>query len=147
MMRLETVALELAEKLRQANPDQQKKASFLSCQLAISATKLVNENVLHVLQFLKQEKNVPSLLREKLDTLVAELDDRYFELQDKAEEYPAFVADYLHLFGQARAASALSFASHDDGSSATSEAIYEALMSVENNEVIIHAVLNLLSHV
>jgi hypothetical protein len=80
-------------------------------------------------------------LKEKadLDALIVQLDDEYFGLQEAAEEGRANTADYLRLFGQARAVAALAFAGGEDAFQAATESIYEAVATTDNkDELSIH---------
>ena len=67
-----------------------------------------------------------------LDTLVAQLDDEYFQLQEAEEEGQASSEDYMRVFGQARAVAAVAFAGGDDPFEAATEAIYEAAATTDN---------------
>lgn len=145
MMRLETVATELARKLRQANSDRLRAASLLACELAIKAAQVENHNVLDALTLLRKQGALPSLKRTELDDLAATLDESYFDLQDRAENDPALVPESLRFFGQARAVSALSFAGGEDALIAAMESIYEASASVDDGSRIYDAVLSVVS--
>ncbi|WP_139220077.1 hypothetical protein [Collimonas sp. OK412] len=145
MMRLETVSPMLAEKIQTANSDQRRAASLLACQLVIKITHIEDRNVLEALDLLQKNGNLSPLKRAELDDFSAQLDEEYFELQNKAEDDPAVTPDYLLFFGQARAVSALSFAGSEDSFLAAMESIYEASVCVDDNSKIFDAVLRVLA--
>jgi hypothetical protein len=67
-----------------------------------------------------------------LDALVARLDDEYFDLKEAAEEGRNSSGDYTLRFGQARAVAAVSFAGGENVAEAATEAIYEAVATVDD---------------
>lgn len=141
MMRLETVAKDLAEKLRTASPAQQRAASLVACQLALQAAPIEASIVSETLDQLRQQGVLPQRRVAELNDLAAKLDGEYFDLQDKAEDDPVLQSKALCLFGQARAVSALSFAGGQDALAAAMEAIYEASATVDGGSRIYDAVL------
>jgi hypothetical protein len=76
--------------------------------------------------------------------LAAGLDDEYFGLQEAAEGGRATVDAYMRPFGQARAVTALSFATDPDALEAAEEAIYEAAHATADKEGLVAAVLKVL---
>ena len=141
MMRLETVAKDLAAKLRTASPAQQRAASLVACQLALQAVPIEAPIVSETLEQLRQQGVLPQRRVAELNDLAAQLDGEYFDLQDKAEDDPALQSEALRLFGQARAVSALSFAGGQDALAAAMEAIYEASATMDDGSRIYDAVL------
>jgi uncharacterized protein YigA (DUF484 family) len=141
MMRLETVAKELAAKLRLATPTQQRAASLVACQFALQAAPIEASIVSEALEQLRQQGELSQQRIAELSDLVAQLDEKYFDLQDKAKDNASLQAEMLRLFGQARAVSALSFAGGRDALAAAMEAIYEASATVDADSKIYEAVL------
>jgi hypothetical protein len=132
MMRLETVARDLSEKLRIASPAQQQAASFAACQLALQAASVEAPIVLESLEHLRQHGTLSIQRVAELNDLAEQLDSKYFDLQDQAEINPDLQADALRLFGQARAIAAVAFAGGEDALTAVMEAIYEASVTVDD---------------
>lgn len=141
MMRLETVAKDLAARLRTATPSQQRAASLVACQLALQAAPMDTSVVSAAVEELR-DQGVLSIQRvTELNALVAQLDQAYFDLQDRSEDEPDLQPKALRLFGQARAVSALSLAGGGDALAAAMEAIYEASVTVDDASRIYDAVL------
>jgi len=69
----------------------------------------------------------------ELNELAIQFDDKYFDIQDKAEDNVALQTESLRLFSQARAVSALSFAGGEDALVAAMESVYEASMAFDDN--------------
>jgi hypothetical protein len=145
MMRLETVARELSEKLRIASPAQQKAASFAACQLAIQAASVEAPIVLESLEHLRQHGTLSIQQVAVLNDLAEQLDSKYFDLQEQDELTPALQADALRLFGQARAIAAVAFAGGEDVLTAAMEAIYEASVTFDDGSRVFDAALATLS--
>jgi hypothetical protein len=129
MFRLDSLSPELAESFRLAPPAHRRKATLIACTLAASRVGLEGEEVVAALEHLRQGGEADHALRQKLESLAAQLDDEYFHLQEEGDE--AKRPDVLRLFSRARAASALKFALSED-SGQLHEALYEALVSVDD---------------
>ena len=145
MMRLNTVARDLSEKLRIASSTQQQAASFAACQLALQAASVDALIVSESLEQLRQHGTLPIKRVAELNDLAAQLDSKYFDMQDQAEINPDLQADALRLFGQARAIAAVAFAGGEDVLTAAMEAIYEASVAVDDGGRIFDAALVALS--
>jgi hypothetical protein len=145
MMRLETVAKDLTAKLKAASSEQQRMAGLLACRLALQAAPMDYPVVLETLDQLQQYGVLPPQRIAELGNLAAQLDEKYFELQDNAEGDADLQAESLRLFSQARTVSALSFAGGDDALVAAMEAVYEASATDNDGSKIFKAVLSILS--
>lgn len=145
MMRLETVARDLSEKLRLASTTQQQAASFAACQFALQATSVEVPIVLESLEQLRQHGMLSIQRVAELNDLAEQLDTKYFDLQDQAEDNPDLQADALRLFGQARAIAAVAFAGGRDVLTAVMEAIYEASVTVDDGAKVFDVALVALS--
>lgn len=140
MMRLEMVAKDLAEKLRLTDTSTQRAAALYACELALQAAPTMNPDVLSAVEELRQNGRLKNQTLMKLNDLAANLDQQYFDLQEKAEEDPVVHFEYLRLFSQARAVAALSFAGGEHALISAMEAIYEASVTVEDATQIYDAV-------
>jgi hypothetical protein len=148
MTRLETVAKDLAVKLKAASPKQQRVAGLAACRLALQRAPVDDPVVTESLSQLQQVGVLSLTLIEALNDLTEQLDTRYFDLQDKAEEAgddPDMRAESLRLFSQARSVAALSFAGGEDSLIAAMEAIYEASATSDDDNKFFDEVLKVLS--
>lgn len=144
MMRLEQVAKTVADQLKISSVEQLRAASLVACKLALRISHVDNQKVLEALNVFQQEGKLSTEAQSFLKILAEQLDESYFELQEKAENDPKKVTAYLRVFAQARAVSALSYAGIDDPLTGAMEAIYEALATVEDPRIIYDAVLPVL---
>jgi hypothetical protein len=126
MTRLETLNPDLAEKLRMASESKRRAASLAACEFAISESKVDEPLVREVLEVLRQSRSLSTAKIEQVEALVARLDEKYFALQEAAEEGRSTPDEYLRVFSQARAVSALLSAFKKDFFEAATEAVYEA---------------------
>jgi len=142
IMRLETIAKDLAAKLEMSSSEQQRKASIAACELALLATGLDIPVISKSFEQLRQNERISQEQTEELNSLVEQFDERYFDIQDKidenvdlckTEENVDLQAERTRFFRQARAVSALSFAGGEDALVAAMESIYEASMSFDDN--------------
>jgi hypothetical protein len=140
--RLKTVADSLAAKLDASNSEQQRKACVLACELALQAAGLNIPIASEALNQLRQNGKLSQEEIEKLRNLAAQLDEKYFNIQDQDESGAALKAEALRLFSQARAVSSLSFAGGEDALIAAKESIYEASMSFEDSAIFFAALAN-----
>jgi hypothetical protein len=76
--------------------------------------------------------------------LAAQLDAKYFDLQDRLGEGRNLNREGLQLFSQARVVSALSLAGRENSLMTATEAIYEASLAVDDGTHIFKAVLSVL---
>ena len=130
--RLETRAPELASKLRHAPAPKQRAASLVACQFALARGEVRDPLVLKAVEELEAGLGLTEDKKSQLKALIARLDEKYFDLQQAAEEGTAGSDEYVRVFEQARAVAALSCAFHDDLFKASSESIYEASSTTDN---------------
>lgn len=135
MMRLDAVAKNVAEKLKAASSEKQRSICLLACQLALDAAPIDSPLILEALELLRQKGVLPANKVEELNKLVVQLDEQYFDLQEKAEDDPSAKIESMRLFSQARAVSALSFAGNENALIAAMEAIYEASATVDDESI------------
>lgn len=134
MKRLETISPSLAEKLARASAEQRRSLVLAACELAVQRAGLDSEEVNLALASMQQRLPIAAEQVAKIAALVKRLDERYFTLQEDADEGRASPADYLVPFSQARAASAAAYALKDDSLAAGMEAIYEAAVATDSPE-------------
>ena len=140
-MRLNIVSEELVTQLSNCSVEKQRFLSLLVCKAVLKLNHVENMSVESAVNFLEKNHFLTNQQRNELDHLVAELDNQYFELQENPANEDSEVRTLLY-FGQARAISALSFAGMEDAFIAVSEAIYEALKSIDDRDVILTLVKN-----
>jgi hypothetical protein len=134
MNRLETLIPDLADKLRIASTLKQRASSLAASEYAISHAKFEHPLVEKALEIVRAGGVFTPKYKAEIEALVTRLDERYFELQEAAEEGGLSPDDYLRVFGQARAVAALSFSGNEDAFEAATEAIYEAAASTDDKE-------------
>ncbi|MCE9545215.1 MAG: hypothetical protein K8T25_06825 [Planctomycetia bacterium] len=140
MSRLETISATLVKRIRRASPSKQRAAALAAATLAVSATNVNHPAVTKSIAFLKAQKKVTARQKNELKSLLSDLDEEYFTLQEAAEDGTASTDDCLKLFSQARAVSAVLFAGSDDPLEAATEAIYEATATSDDPKSILSAV-------
>jgi hypothetical protein len=130
---LDLISPSLAVSFRRANDHQRRKAVLAACLVGVAQAGLQGDAVDAAIDLLRHGENDERAVRPRLDSLSAQLDDRYFKLSQRAG---AITPEALLLFRKARAAAALAFAlSQDPGQ--LEAAIYEAIYaSVDQTEAI-----------
>jgi hypothetical protein len=126
MIRLQTLDPGLVQRLRQASPAKQRAAALAASEFAIEKANVYHAGIEEARKSLRDGGGLSVAQRAELEALLSKLDNEYFDLQCAAEEGRATAEDYLQKFAQARAVSALLFASNDAPFEASTEAIYEA---------------------
>ena len=144
MSRLETISNSLFTALRHAPENRQRAACLAACEFAVENTGIKSSTVDQALQLLRSSKPIPAELKQNLDTLTQQLDEEYFDLQEAAEDGNASEEEWKRVFSQARAVSALLFASGENVLDAATEAIYEATTTVDDTQELLAVVLKAL---
>lgn len=126
MERLGAISPELVDKLRRVPRARQRAVALLACEFAIGRTSVTHPLVEEVLQQLRAGELPDAVKRAEVEQLTGQLDEKYLDLQEAAEESGVGADDYLRVFAQARAIAALSFAGNPNTFEASTEAIYEA---------------------
>ena len=134
MNRLRTVTANFDDKLKSSNELQQRQAAILAARLAIEAAS--KTNVQNILEKLVSDGYLNENIIRELTQIAEEFDNRYYDLQEKPDEYEKS----LTYFSQARAVMALAFAGGSDPLDSARESIYEAYMSFENGEELLHKI-------
>ncbi|RMQ26707.1 hypothetical protein ALQ08_200181 [Pseudomonas syringae pv. delphinii] len=143
-MRLEMVEEILVEKLKVVSEEQRRRAVRVACELALQACPVEVPIVVESLGQLRSGNKLTSDQVSGLDALAAQLDEKYFDLQDSLDEGQNLNVEGLQLFSQARTVSALSLAGGGDSLMTATEAIYEASSAVDDGTYIFKAVLSAL---
>ncbi|MFB3304719.1 hypothetical protein [Pseudomonas sp. AMR01] len=143
-MRLKMVEESLVEKLKVVSEEQRRRAVKVACELALQACPVEVPIVAESLRYLQSGNKLTTYQVSGLVALAAQLDEKYFDLQDSLDEGQSLNVEGLHLFSQARAVSALSLAGGEDSLMAATEAIYEASSAVDDGTHIFKAVLSVL---
>ena len=143
-MRLEMVEESLVEKLKVVSGEQRRRAVKVACELSLQAYPVEVSIVAESLRYLQSGNKLTTDQVSGLDALAAQLDEKYFDLQDNLDEGQNLNVEGLQLFSQARAVSALSLAGGEDSLMAATEAIYEASSAVDDGTHIFKAVLSVL---
>jgi hypothetical protein len=132
MHRLETLSREFAERLEHLAPDEQRAVAAAACEFALGRTRVSDPAVDSGLHALRSGQAVALEDRNRIRSLLDRLDDKYFELQEAAEDGREAADCYEDVFAQARAMAALYYALDGDPLTAASEAVYEAAIAVGN---------------
>jgi hypothetical protein len=144
IMRLEMVEKGLVEKLKLVSQEQRRSAVKVACELAFQACPVEVPIVVESLRQLRSGNKLTTDQVSGLDALAAQLDEKYFDLQDSLDEEQNLNEEGLRLFSQARVLSALSLAGGEDSLMTATEAIYEASSAVDDGAYIFKAVLSVL---
>jgi hypothetical protein len=137
MTRLDSLLPDLALKLQHASPAKQRAAGLLACEFAIAHAKIEHALVASALNKIKTRGVLTVKERVELDAFTARLDREYFDLQRAAEEGEATTEQYLRVFEKARAVAATSFAGRENSLEAATEAICEALATVDDKSELV----------
>jgi hypothetical protein len=138
-MRLDTISPELVTLLRNSSPEKQRFVSLLACKEVLMLNDVYDINVLSFIDHIGRNSSLSKEERNLLESLVSDLDDKYFDLQENPKDENS-INNSMVFFGQARAISALSFAGIEDPFSAAAESIYEASMAVDDGNLILSLV-------
>ncbi|MBW3542015.1 MAG: hypothetical protein KY476_17235 [Planctomycetes bacterium] len=131
MVRLETLALEVARHLRHLPEPELREIALAACDFALARTNFKAPIVTEARDRLARGESLSPESLAALERLATELDERYLELQD-ATDPAAPQSAVLRAFADARAAAALLHAFDPDALTAATEAVYEAAMTAEN---------------
>lgn len=100
--------------------------AIIACEFAVGAAGLHEAVIDSALNTLRQGTSIPPTLKSQLDTLTTRWDEQYSDLQSR--DAPEATA----VFGWARAAAALSFASLSPAIEAVCDSLYEASATVDD---------------
>lgn len=114
-------------------------AAYEAAAIVAGRAAVDDERVRRALQQLA-EGQVDTVLRDDLAGLVAELDERAWDVQEARDAGRATHAQYLAAFARARAAGAVVAAMDPDPAMAALEAAYEAHCAFEDGSGVIDAV-------
>ena len=128
MLRLGTIEPELCKAIRQCSRHTRRKVVLATVENAIESSETKEAPVRDVLAQLNAHQPVPKPSVGHLERIRDALDEAYFASQECT---PGDQAEYLKLFSQARALSAVIYACHDTLQD-DCESLYEAFMSLED---------------
>ena len=143
--RLETVSKSISSRIAAAKSEQLRDACIAACRLALQSTASDIPVIWESLEQLQQNGKLSQKRIAELNDLAAQLDDRYFDMQEKADGNAELQTEAFRLFRQARAVFALSFASEEDLTIAASESLYEASMAVDNQSEFFSLIENIIT--
>lgn len=124
--RLELLDRDLSTLLKKASVSLQRNAALIASQFALKRTNLNNPIVDQALKAMEIGNYGDESLREKIESLVNQLDEIQWYLQEKMDAGEAELSAYLGAFQQARSVNSLYFALDADAFNAAAESIYEA---------------------
>ncbi|WP_349811515.1 hypothetical protein ABQ179_001780 [Xanthomonas dyei] len=139
--RLESISDGLVKNLVASNNLQRRRAVILACEHALRSASLFGPAYDEHIQDLLRGNNFPPGTLSQLNKIVEELDEKYFLAQETSEDNSETDGDYIIFFSQARAVSSLAFAGEEDSLFFSCESIYEALMAVENRDLLVESIL------
>lgn len=142
--RLSSLSKPLDDAVSKSSSDLLRIASLSACEYALSNSKLDSELTTTLLSPLRRHEAVQQSLRDQIADLVSSLDEEYFVLLDEAEDDESKRKESYAKFTQARAASALMYASMDDPTEFASEVIYEAAATLDDCKTLIETILKIL---
>jgi hypothetical protein len=141
-MRLNSKNPGIVQRLKQATKEQQRNAAIAAAEWALHQSNLGDAELMGISSKIRIVDAISPGDKVKLEVLIEQFDDEYFQAQDEGLEE----AEYLDKFSKARAVSALLFAGGDDAFNAAAEAIYEALVSTQNDSQLLDLVTKILSN-
>ncbi|WP_155740797.1 hypothetical protein [Burkholderia territorii] len=150
MKHLEQLAPDVYAMLQRADGSHLRMICLRVCEYAVSYNRIVDLAVDESLNCLRLGVDYPKNLSERLDAIVNDFDDRYFELKDRVDEAEndedcaQLTVQYREHFRKARAVAALQFSANQNSFDAVTDAIYEASASVPDKELIFSLVRKLL---
>lgn len=145
---LEGIRPGLADCLLNAPSERLRRLAAMVANAAARSAGLTDQRVIAALDALESKAGIDysmfSDLRDRMESLVEELDNIAWDLQEQAdashsseEEYvQALEKEYAPAFARARAAAAVAFALHPDPLTAATSAIYEAYHSTTGIETL-----------
>lgn len=117
-----------------------RQACLLACEFAVALNEPFESLVVDALETLRLRQLYRSGVVAQLDDVMNLLDDRYFDLKERAEEagpdQEQLTKQYAEYFRKARTVAALRYAADENPFEAATEAIYEAAASVPDNSIL-----------
>ncbi len=127
--RLDSVSPELAERLRGTGDDALRRVAAAVGDLAVQGVLLSDPRLDRALSIIRRQA-AGAKEQVELQSLVNELDEAAWEIQERVQSGGSPEEEYLQAFQKARAASAVAFALDSDPHTAAMEAAYEAQAAV-----------------
>jgi len=123
-----------AERLRSVSVARVRAVAVEACNYAFKRNDASDPTVASALEALNRGARISAAQEKTLSELVESLDERYFMACEASSEEVDTPSEYLLLFSQARAVSAISFALRSEFLESNADAIYEASMAIESPE-------------
>jgi hypothetical protein len=140
--RLHTVSPELVDAIKVSTDQERLILVDHACRFALEETKVKEPIVWSVFQEVLERVESADRKKEEIRKFRDSLDEQYFE---KQSETPQEIEAYMTLFHTARAVSAVIEACQTDRYQATVESIYEASMSINNQQRLTSKLLQILN--
>lgn len=135
--------------LEQADSARLRQACVLSCEFAVALNEPFESLVVDALETLRQRQLYRSGVADQLNDLMNRLDDKYFNLKERAEEagphQEKLTKQYDEYFRKARTVAALRYAADQNPFEAATETIYEAAASAPDNGILFDSLRKLLA--
>lgn len=122
----------LFQELSNLDEKRQRRIVLEICKLAVKQNEVDDPRLQDGLELLKKETYGDSPQRKAIESLILELDEIAWNIQDRVGTGTANKDEYLKAFQRARAVNAVWFGLDQDLSKAVSEAIYEANAAIDN---------------
>jgi hypothetical protein len=135
MNRLSTLSRALNSQITQATLARRLEAVLSVCDQAVVEIGALDPLILEAMA--KLHSDAESIDVSQLSALRERLDNAYFSAQERAEENGDSAALALKFFSAARLAAALELASKLSDAEEASDCLYEALMALNDNQVMI----------
>jgi hypothetical protein len=130
--RLGTVASDLVTLVERASNEQRRSAAVAAAEFAVVRSGLDDRRVDDALAAVRDGNTGDTPERSAVEALAASLDAVQWDLQDRAADDESAEAERWIVFGRARAASAVYYASDPSPRDAALEALYEACAVVDD---------------
>ncbi len=134
MDRLETLSIDIAQKLRNASVKKKHDVIIAACEFAIKISKIEIKVFKGIIDRIRAGRQISELEKLELKKLGDQLDNNYFELQEAFEEGHATENEYICAFKKARTVYALLFAFEADSTIAALESVYEVASIADDKE-------------
>lgn len=130
--RLEILSRDLAAQLKRAPVDKQRKAGEAACEFAVTQTRIEHPVVREALARIRSHEAFAEEQRCQVEALQAEMDEKSLKLMEAKEHGQITPDESARAHASARATSAISFAGGADPYLSSTEAIYEAAFTTED---------------
>lgn len=138
--RLDLLSPELTKMLAGMTPERQREFAVAACRYALHRANVRTPLILDTFVLLADEAAIPAELLFEVESLMNSFEDKYERLQ---EADPNSYCEFMNYFHKARAVAALMRAVGSEGFEQTSECIYEASQTSDDERELVDALLPL----